>query len=150
MWVRHTNTTLRLNAETSSYSTSTNTFLKFILKDPVSEGNLWKNWSLNVLFQDTPAPWGETTGESQGHNWEQDIMLNIAYLTQLLFHSEEMETVLDVRNESDSRGCWEWKHAILNVTLPQNRRESNFCRKNYILDKNQMYCLCLSPKKWKN
>lgn len=31
-------------------------------------------------------------------------MSNIAYLTQLLFRSKEMEAVLDVRNESDSRG----------------------------------------------
>jgi len=38
-------------------------------------------------------------------------MLNIAYLTQLLFRSKEMVAVLDVRNESDSRGCWEWKRA---------------------------------------
>lgn len=53
------NINLQLNAETSSYSTSTNTFLKFILKDPVSEGKLW-----NILFQDTPVPRGETTGKS--------------------------------------------------------------------------------------
>lgn len=66
---------------------------------------LKKNYSLNVLLEGTPAPRGETTEESEGHNWEQDIMLNIAYLTQLLFCSEEMEAVLDMRNESDSRGC---------------------------------------------
>lgn len=54
-------------------------------------------------------PLEKKTQENQKHNWEQDIMLNIAYLTQLLFHSKELEAVLDMKNESDLRGCWEWK-----------------------------------------